>query len=156
MRGELIQVATKEIGTKEFPAGSNLTKYGKWFGLNGVAWCGIFCSFVYDAAGVNLGTIDYTRGFAGTNYAVNNVHKWGKKITKEQALPGDIVFFDFNGDKKWDHVGLFVKDIGNDMFETIEGNTAVGNDSNGGQVMRRHRRYTNTLFVRPNVLDVLV
>lgn len=35
---EIIRIAQKEIGGIEKPANSNKTKFGKWFGLDGVAW----------------------------------------------------------------------------------------------------------------------
>lgn len=158
LREKILSIATAEIGTKENPAGSNKVKYNEWLYNKIVigpafAWCGAFVSWVFDQTGINLGKIDYLRGFAGTNYAVDNVHKWGKKITRDQVQPGDIVFFDFDNNKRYDHTGIFLKDIGNNTFESIEGNTAVGNDSNGGAVMKRQRRYSVAIFVRPNVLE---
>ena len=38
-RKKIIEIALHEIGYKEFPDNSNNTKYGKWFGLDGKAWC---------------------------------------------------------------------------------------------------------------------
>lgn len=35
---KVIEIAEKEIGYTELPANSNKTKYGKWFGFDGVAW----------------------------------------------------------------------------------------------------------------------
>jgi len=58
-----------------------------------------------------------------------------------------LFFFDWNKDGRYDHTGLFVKWIDKDTFETIEGNTAIGNDSNGGQVMKRRRNKNVALFV---------
>lgn len=147
---KILEIAQQEIGTKESPAGSNNTKYGVWFGLNGVAWCGIFVSFCYAQAGFALGTIDYLKGYAGIPFALAHLSKWGKQVTIPQ--PGDIVFFDWQGDGIFDHTGLFVKDNGKGLFQTIEGNTGFGNDSNGGEVMSRERKYKNAIFVRPNCL----
>jgi len=55
-----------------------------------------------------------------------------------------------NGDGRFDHTGIFVRwiEVGK-TFESIEGNTAVGNDSNGGNVMLRTRKNINVLFVDP-------
>ena len=36
-------------------------------------------------------------------------------------------------------------------FETIEGNTSLANQSNGGQVMKRNRKFAGVLFVHPNI-----
>ena len=48
---KIVEIAEKEIGQVEVPKNSNKTKYGKWFGLDGVAWCGIFVSWCYSQAG---------------------------------------------------------------------------------------------------------
>ena len=37
----------KELGAKESPANSNKNKFGKWFGVDGVAWCNIFVSYCF-------------------------------------------------------------------------------------------------------------
>ena len=77
--------------------------------------------------------------------------KWGRLVTVPAV--GDVVFFDWNGDGRFDHTGIFVKDLGKGLFQAVEGNTAFGNDSNGGEVMlRSDRKYKNAIFVRPNVL----
>lgn len=145
---KIIEVASKEIGQTEVPKNSNDTKYGKWFGLDGVAWCGMFVSWCYAQAGKPLPKIGFTKGYAGCQTAVKYFLD-NKKITAFPE-PGDIVFFDWNGDNRYDHTGLFVKWIEEGViFETIEGNTAIGNDSNGGQVMTRRRQNKNVLFVKP-------
>lgn len=152
---KVLAEARKDIGYCETPAGSNKTKFGQWFGFNGVAWCGIFVSWCYSKAGHQLEKIGWTKGFASCPIAVEHFRKTNQTVTKENVKPGDIVFFDWNGDKKFDHVGLFLKDNGNGQtFQTIEGNTAIGNDSNGGSVMERTRSYaTVEVFVHPKVLD---
>lgn len=145
---KIIDVAKMEIGVTESPKNSNKTKYGKWFGYDGVAWCGMFVSWCYDQAGVVLPKIGFSKpGFAGCQTAVAYFKKVGKITTKPVA--GDIVFFDWNSDGRYDHTGIFVKDNGDGTFDTIEGNTAIGNDSNGGKVMARNRSYSTAIFVHP-------
>jgi len=152
---KVIDVAFAEVGVKESPANSNKTKYGKWFGLDGVSWCGIFCSWVFDQAGVNLGKIGYLRGFAGCQTAVAHFRKTGE-VTTTPAV-GDLVFYDWQGDGKHDHVGIFngwVKGKKGKEFYAIEGNTSLTNQSDGGAVMNRIRKNgNNVLFVHPKVLD---
>ena len=142
MRDKIIEIASKEVGYKEKPF--NLTKFGEWFGWNGVAWCGIFVSWVYDLSGHRIKNGGFTKGFAGcqTFYSI-----YKKNITSTPTT-GDIVLFDWNGDKKFDHVGIFVKWINQSIgtFQTIEGNTSVKNQSNGGEVQIRIRSTKNTLF----------
>lgn len=142
---EVIRIAEKEIGTGEKPLNSNKTKYGKWFGFDGVAWCGMFVSWCYATAGFPLPKIGFTKGFAGCQTAVAYFKK-NDQITTEPTA-GDIVFFDWNADGRYDHTGLFVKWIDENFFETIEGNTSVANDSNGGNVMVRKRNKKNAIFV---------
>lgn len=144
----VIDVAKNEIGTIESPKNSNKTKYGKWFGYDGVAWCGMFVSWCYDQAGVVLPKIGFSKpGFAGCQTAVAYFKKAGKITTK--PVSGDITFYDWNSDGRYDHTGLFEKDNGDGTFDAIEGNTAIGNDSNGGKVMRRTRSYSTAIFVHP-------
>jgi hypothetical protein len=150
----IIQKATAEIGTKEFPADSNKVKYNTWIYGKEVSgpnypWCGAFVSWVYDQAGMNLGNIGLKNGFVGCPYAVEKLAKWGKIVTVPEE--GDVVFFDWQGDGKFDHTGIFQEDINKEgQFWSIEGNTALTNDSNGGEVMLRKRKYKNCIFVRPN------
>lgn len=144
---KIISTAEAEIGNTETPSNSNKTKYGKWFGFDGVAWCGMFVSWVYAQAGFPLGNIGFLKGFAGCQTAVAH-YKKANKITKNPE-PGDIVFFDWNGDDRYDHTGIFVKKLDDQYFETIEGNTSLTNQSNGGQVMRRKRKFANVIFVKP-------
>lgn len=143
----IVAIAEKEIGYTETPANSNKTKFGKWFGLPNLPWCGMFVSWCYDKAGFPLGNVGFSKGFAGCQTAVAHYKKKNKVTTK--PVQGDIVFFDWNGDGRFDHTGIFVKDIDGKSFETIEGNTSLTNQSNGGQVMRRKRKYVNVLFVHP-------
>lgn len=154
-KGEkVIAIAFAEVGQKENPANTNKTKFGKWFGMDGVAWCGIFCSWVYAHAGVQLPIIGYSKGFAGCQTAVAYFKKT-KEITAEPKV-GDLVFFDWNADGRYDHVGIFngwKKGLKGKEFYSIEGNTSMTNQSNGGSVMSRERKNVNVLFIHPKVLD---
>ena len=38
----VLEIARAELGQTEQPAGSNRTKYGAWFGLDGYPWCMMF------------------------------------------------------------------------------------------------------------------
>lgn len=142
---KIVEIARAEIGQGETPLNSNKSKYGKWFGFDGVAWCGMFVSWVYFHAGKPLGNIGFTKGFAGCQTAV--AHFKAKGWVAKTPVAGDIVFFDWNGDGRYDHTGIFVEKVGKHHFESIEGNTSLTNQSNGGQVMLRMRKYDNVIFV---------
>ena len=154
MNGEkVIATAKKEIGVTEVPFNTNKTKYGQWFGLDGVVWCGIFVSWCFDKAGLPLGNIGFSKGFAGCQTAYDHFKKSGEITLNPQ--PGDIVLFDWNGDKRYDHVGVFVSwKVKGKTFNTVEGNTSPTNASNGGCVMDMVRKIENNpIFIHPKVLD---
>jgi cell wall-associated NlpC family hydrolase len=142
---KIIEIAKKELGYIEDKG--NSTKYGKWFGLDGVAWCAMFVSWIYDQASKPLPKVGFTKGYASCQamfeYAIKN------KLLVSDPQEGDIVLFDWNGDKRHDHTGIFVKWIVKGRtFESIEGNTSLTNQSNGGSVMLRTRRASVAKFVR--------
>jgi peptidoglycan hydrolase-like protein with peptidoglycan-binding domain len=58
--------------------------------------------------------------------------------------PGDLLIFDF-GSPGIDHIGILEKVNPDGSLITVEGNTGVGNDANGGAVMRR-TRYTKNVI----------
>lgn len=139
----VVKVARQEVGYIE--SKGNKTKYGEWFGLNGVSWCGIFVSWCYAMGGVKLPNIGFKRGFAGCQTAVE-YFKAHNMLTKN-PIAGDIVFYDWQGDGRFDHTGIYLKHNDNETFSAIEGNTSTKNQSNGGCVMVRNRHYKNCIFV---------
>lgn len=154
MNGErIVLIARKELGVTEEPANSNKQKYGEWFGVNGVAWCCEFVSYCYFKAGFPLGNIGYPKGYVGCQTAYQHFLKTNEITTHPQT--GDIVLFDWNGDHRYDHTGIFCRwvDEVKGIFETIEGNTSLTNDSNGGSVMLRNRNKSVSVFVHPKILD---
>jgi CHAP domain len=130
--------ARRHVGYHESPPGSNRTAFGRWFGLDGVPWCAIFVSYCF-AVGAGLvlgGGRSYTRGIA----SVPDLERWLRETDQWLAAgprAGDVVLFDWDGGAP-DHVGLVERVEGAELA-TIEGNTAIGNDSDGGSVLRRRR-----------------
>lgn len=53
----VVDVAQGEVSrsSAEHPRGSNLTKYGRWYGMDGVPWCAIGLSWVINKAGLDFG-----------------------------------------------------------------------------------------------------
>jgi hypothetical protein len=151
---KVIQTAIGQLGYTEDPPTSNCTKYGEWFFLNGYPWCAIFVSWVFDQAGLPLGKIDNPKGYAGCQGAYNFFKKNNLIISGKEAQAGDIVIYDWNGDAKMEHTGIFLQDNCDGIhFMAIEGNTSVDNNSNGGKVMIRNRKYSQTVFAHPTVLN---
>lgn len=133
---DILRVARGEIGVTESPAGSNRQKYGAAYGMNGVPWCVIFCWWCFREAGASA--LFYGGGkTASCSQYIAWAKKAGQWITGDYK-PGDLVFFDFNpkaGDGV-DHIGIVESWDGRTLV-TIEGNTSMTSQDNGGAVMRR-------------------
>lgn len=136
--------AVTHIGKKENPAGSNLQPFGAWFGLDGVPWCNIYVSFCFAVGAKYI----LCKGATGAGITakgcayVPSTEAWlrssGQWIGRTTPQPGDIAIYNWDGGQP-DHIGIVEKYLGGGQFNAIEGNTAVGDDSNGGEVMRRQR-----------------
>src|SRR6187399_2841812 len=48
----VLELARTPLDTSESPAGSNRTKYGAWFGVDGKPWCEIFDQWLFNQAGL--------------------------------------------------------------------------------------------------------
>jgi hypothetical protein len=139
-----LREAVKHLGVKEAPASSNRTKFGVWFGVDGVSWCAIFTSYCFSiGAGVTIckglkGAGCFAKGCA----YVPTVEAWlratGQWLGRVEPHPGDVAIYDWDGGVA-DHIGIVETYLGGGKFTAIEGNTSVGNDSDGGEVMRRTR-----------------
>lgn len=147
---EVLAVARAEIGVVERPAGSNRVKYWDWYdpSLQGNPWCAAFVSWCFDQAGMRL-AIQTPKGFHYTPSGRSWFDKAGRLHRAPQV--GDVALFDFPGGKnRTEHTGI-VESVSRDgtRMLCIEGNTGVGNDTNGGAVMRRERVVSHAVFGRP-------
>ena len=134
--------ALRHVGVRESPPGSNRTMFGRWFGVDGVPWCAIFVSYCFDVgAGVVL-----CRGWHGAGVGprgvayVPTLSAWLKatgRVGRGAAAgrPRDLRL----GRRRCRTTSGSSSALAGDELETVEGNTAVGNDSDGGEVMRRRR-----------------
>lgn len=131
----MLRMAASQIGVKEKP--TNRTKYGRWYGMNGQAWCAMFVSWVGAHSGVSLPRINSNRGFA----AVVSARSFARKnnlLTKTPRVGS--VFFIIGRNGKG-HTG-FVESINwaRRTITTVEGNTNAGGSRNGDGVYRRTRK----------------
>ena len=132
---QILQVARGELGYTESPAGSNKTKYGAWFGLNGQPWCMMFIQWVFTQAGAGALLAARTASCGAFMRAAQAAGQWATG----NYQPGDVVIYDFPGNNvKTDHCGI-VEQLAGGGIMAIEGNTGEGNDADGGQVQRRIR-----------------
>jgi len=103
----VLKIAAAEVGTKESPAGSNRVKYNTVFygrEVSGAAypWCMAFVYWVFKQAGFSL------LKTASCTVLANAYKKAGQWVDCG-LKPGDIVTFDFSGQKKiTQHVGIYV------------------------------------------------
>ncbi len=147
MVNKLLKTAEGEIGTKENPKGSNKVKYntayyGREVSGSAYPWC---CAFIWwlfrecDASNLFYGGKKTASCTTLMNFYKN------KGQTSSTPKVGSLAFFNWGSGTKAKHIGI-VKSVNADgSFNTIEGNTAVGNDSNGGEVMER-RRYKSQVI----------
>lgn len=150
---KVIDTAIKYIGVKEYPPDSNnvvfnTDYYGRKVSGN-YPWC---CAFVWDVFRM-AGASSLFYGGRKTAYCPY-VGTWGKSngltVPINSGRYGDIVLFDWQHNGEADHIGFIESQKPNGSYITIEGNTAVGNDSNGGEVMRRIRPQSTILcIIRP-------
>ena len=114
--GEIVAVALSQIGN----VGGE--PYWSWYGFGSrVEWCACFVSWCANECGyIDAGVIPK---FAG---CVNGV-QWFKdrglwQDNSYEPRPGDIIFFDWEGDGETDHVGI-VEKCENGAVYTVEGNS---------------------------------
>lgn len=133
-----LNFAETQIGTKESPFGSNMQKYGAWYGMNGVPWCAIFVSYCLYEVGYktlqgNLWKYSYVPTIAQDAAMGRN----GMSLTKDPQ-PGDLVSYTFRGIPNA-HVAFFsswVNPATNHFyFNDLAGNTGMSNLANGGEVL---------------------
>lgn len=140
---QILDIARAEIGTKENPPNSNRTKYGAFSGYDGQPWCASFVDWVFSQAR-KTGLIGAAlKPFVYCPTGVQWFHEYERWFSAPQV--GDLVFFNFSGGALAEHVGL-VESWGMNTLGTIEGNTAIGNDANGGEVMRRTRPRNSSIL----------
>ena len=131
----ILRVARGELGYKESPAGSNKTKNGAWFGLNGQPWCMMFIQWVFSKAGAESLMPARTASCGSFMRAAQAQGRW----VTEGYRPGDIVIYNFPGNNALtDHCGIVITPLTTGI-RAIEGNTGAENDANGGQVQERTR-----------------
>lgn len=144
------EIARTQLGVKEHPPGTNsgpkVNEYLRSTGLGpGYPWCMAFVHWSYRKAGLILKFPNPA--------SVGFFEQWARKNGYlVSSLPGanDIVCYRFDADNWPDHVGIVdsVNRVSRKIV-VIEGNTGIGDDANGGQVMLRTRNWdSNCRFVR--------
>lgn len=166
---KIIDRALSKVGVTEDPPGSNIVEFSKWYGIIG-AWCAMFVTWSFVTAGFSGRTFR-----KGTRYSfvptVVSEARLGRNGLVLAHGPDDAVLacYDWQHDGTADHIGICASEdtlrrlapkafaaarktegaLGAGDFWAVEGNTAVGNDSNGGEVMIRRRNVSQVrVFAR--------
>ena len=140
--GRFVEVALSQVGIVEGPK-DNETVYGAFTKANFQPWCGSLMMWTADQAKCKVPNTVYTpNGVA----AFKKAGTW-TDAAKATPQPGDFVYFDFTqGKAGTQHVGVVVKDLGDGLVQTVEGNTSAdgrpkGSQNNGGEAALKVRAY---------------
>ena len=146
---DALEMAHTQLGTKESPPDSNNVKYNTWYyghPVNGsqYAWCAVFVSWCFANSVPFYKLRKPSFKYAYVPFVVANARsgKSGLQVVARSGVRrGDLVCFDWEGDGIADHIGFFNGWINqtSGTFKTIEGNTSLTDQSNGGEVMARER-----------------
>lgn len=133
--------AKKHVGVKESPANSNnvifnTEYYGKAVRGSAYPWCCVFLWYVFKHA--NASDLFYGGNKCAYTPTLANYYK-NKKQWYTTPKVGDIVFYQFSGSNRINHVGIVIEVLASNKIKTIEGNTSSSNDANGGAVEIRTR-----------------
>lgn len=131
---QVIATFRSQLGYRESPAGSNRTKYGQWYGLNGAPWCFIGLSWMFAHSGYTLPNMGSSKGGSYCPAALDYAKKTRTWKGKSNPKRGDLVLFSFGGSRA-DHIGI-VQHVIPGGVNTLECNTG----SRGGSVLEQNRR----------------
>lgn len=150
---DVLSAEIAEIGYNRWDDPEAGTKYGRWYAdlvgdsayaASGVAYCAMFQSYCFNEAGATCAGLPgaYCPSIVAAAKAA------GATIDLGSAVAGDVLLFDWNGDRVADHIGMVEVNNGT-YFQTIEGNTTINGVT--GAVGRRTRAYSVVLCaVRPS------
>ncbi len=144
---EVLAIARGEIGTTEWPSGSNKVKYNTWYygrEVSGAAypWCMAFVEWVFNAAGHAL-----PFKTASCSALLNWYKSYKPGCVVAKPMRGAVVIYNFG------HTGIVDAVNADGSFYAVEGNTSsnlAGSQSNGGGVFRPLRYMSQvTKFIIP-------
>lgn len=142
MAGELVRLATSQLGIREVPTDSNrgerveAYQAATWYGGTGWPWCAAFLCWLFREAGAADSWRPKTPGaWDFENWARKHPDKVTlyKPASHTRIKPGDVVIYTFS------HIGLAVEAESGGRVDTIEGNTDAAGSREGGGVYRKNR-----------------
>lgn len=142
---QIVECAESYVGTKD-TGQFNRDYYGR---DTGYAWCVVFVWYIFKKCGAS--NLFYNSEKTASCTTVLN---WGRnaglEVGKSDGRCGDLILFDWDNSGDADHIGFIVCKNDDGSYDTVEGNTNLGNDSNGNQVMRRRRDRCIRAIIRPD------
>lgn len=143
LRERAYNLAVHQVGVVESGGNNSGVPLARYIRANGGSgpepWCGDFMAWCYRHAGSK----SVLRAWAAVRLLLPLTGL--SRTTRPQR--GDLVRFDFSA-SGLDHVGMFVRDLGNGTIETIEGNTGTdGARSDGSSGDGVHRRVRSKSLV---------
>lgn len=154
MVNKILTYALKEVGVHEYPPNTNIVKYNtEYYGreVSGSAypWCCVFQWSIFK--NMNMSHL-FCNGKKVASCRV--VHNEMKNHVVKNPKKGDLVLFNFNSNYP-NHIGIIYDILEDGTIITIEGNTSLGNDINGGSVAKRTRNRKNVhSFIRPQYIEI--
>ena len=143
----IIALAKKQVGITEYPPGSNKVKYnteyyGRVVSGSAYAWCCAFIWWLFKMVGASH--LFYGGKKTASCTTLMNYYKKKGQFSQTPRV-GSLVFFNWGKGTIAKHIGIIIKINSDGSLKTIEGNTSVSNDSNGGEVMIRTRYMSQIL-----------
>ena len=143
---DILTKAESQIGIAENPSGSNKVKYNTAYYGREVSgadypWCCAFIWWLFNEC--KASSLYYGGKKTASCTTLMNYYKKTGQFSKTPQV-GCLVFYNWGKGTTAQHIGI-VTEVGSGYIKAIEGNTALGNDSNGGQVMER-TRYTSQIL----------
>ena len=128
---DLLTVARSQLGytesTKNYIVQDGktygYTRYGAWYGSAYADWCAMFVSFCLNYAGISKTEIPYAASCPRWVNQLYSLQMFAYARDGYVPKPGDLIFFEQNGDNSADHVGI-VESVSGSTITTIEGNTS--------------------------------
>ena len=156
----VIAKAKSFIGIKESPPNSNnvifnTTYYGRPVSGAAYPWCMTYVWHIFTAC--NLASLFYGGKRTASCTVLMDWARKQKRFVTSGYKPGDVLIYNWAGNKNvGDHTGIVRAVDTRGQLYVVEGNTAIGNDSNGGQVMERIRPQSvvNIGAYRPPYKDI--
>jgi hypothetical protein len=130
----MIAVASSQVGYRE--GADNDNAFGRWYGMNRVAWCAEFVSWAAALSGCGKAIPKHAYTPAGAAWFKAR-KRWGTK-----PKVGAIAYFYNASLRRIAHVGVVVKVSGDGSFVTVEGNTSNTGSRTGNGVYKLHRTGT--------------